>query len=398
MTGRPDANDVLRNYGEEAVRNGLAHARPYDPAEHKIEPEPQESNDQPVHIPFKPIDLWKLIDTSAAPERVWQVDGWLPGDDVCLLGGNGGDGKTQLALQLSYCTCIGHPWLGLKVRQGPVIYLTAEEPAGEINLRMRQIRKSILSSIQPKPFTLISRADAATSYLVTGQRGTVVPTLHLSELVALVDRARPALTVLDASADLFGGDEIKRAEVRSFIAALRSAIAIPYQCCVLLLTHPSVSGMTSGRDYSGTTAWNNSARSRLSLKRPSESADPDARSLELQKNNRGKTAEVQLRWVDGYFTTQSPSAAQDATKLAQAKQVFMSLVQRYDDQQRTASDKPGRNYAPALFEEEPEAEGLGSDLLRRAMIALFAGKKIKVVTEGYASAPRSRIVVVRDPE
>ena len=129
------------------------------------------------------------------------------------------------------------------------------------------------------------------------------------------------------------------------------------------LTHPSVSGMTSGRDYSGTTAWNNSARSRLSLKRPSESADPDARSLELQKNNRGKTAEVQLRWVDGYFTTQSPSAAQDATKLAQAKQVFMSLVQRYDDQQRTASDKPGRNYAPALFEEEPEAEGLGSDLL-----------------------------------
>ena len=216
MTGRPDANDVLRNYGEEAVRNGLAHARPYDPAEHKIEPEPQESNDQPVHIPFKPIDLWKLIDTSAAPERVWQVDGWLPGDDVCLLGGNGGDGKTQLALQLSYCTCIGHPWLGLKVRQGPVIYLTAEEPAGEINLRMRQIRKSILSSIQPKPFTLISRADAATSYLVTGQRGTVVPTLHLSELVALVDRARPALTVLDASADLFGGDEIKRAEVRTY--------------------------------------------------------------------------------------------------------------------------------------------------------------------------------------
>ena len=32
------------------------------------------------------------------------------------------------------------------------------------------------------------------------------------------------------------------------------------------------------------------------------------------------------------------------------------------------------------------------------MIALFAEKKIKVVTEGYASAPRSKIVVVRDPE
>ena len=119
MTGRPDANDVLRNYGEEAVRNGFDRALPYDPAVHTIEPEPEEGDGKPVHIPFKPIDLWKLIDTSAVPERVWQVDGWLPGDDVCLLGGNGGDGKTQLALQLSYCTCIGHPWLGLNVRVGP---------------------------------------------------------------------------------------------------------------------------------------------------------------------------------------------------------------------------------------------------------------------------------------
>jgi RecA-family ATPase len=217
----------------------------------------------------------------------------------------------------------------------------------------------------------------------------------MSELVADIDRMRPVLVVLDASADLFGGDEIKRAEVRSFIAILRSSIAIPYKCCVLLLTHPSVSGMERGSGYSGSTAWNNSARSRLYFDQ-SHKDDPESRVLELQKNNRGKTGEkIQLRWdSSGYYIVQSPAAAHDAAKAAKAKQVFLDLLRRYEDQGRVVSDKQATNLAPTRFAEEPEAQAadLKKSDLEKAMLALFAEKRIEVVTEGKGSHARSKIV------
>jgi RecA-family ATPase len=55
---------------------------------------------------------------------------------------------------------------------------------------------------------------------------------------------------------VFGGDEINRSQVRKFVSMLRG-LAIEYDCAVLLLSHPSLTGPNSGTGTSGSTAWNN---------------------------------------------------------------------------------------------------------------------------------------------
>src|SRR5690606_40940583 len=71
--------------------------------------------------------------------------------------------------------------------------------------------------------------------------------------------------VCSSDLDLFGGDEINRNQVRRFIGMLR-ALAIAFDTAVVLLSHPSVQGMQTGTGTSGSTAWNNSVRSRLYLR------------------------------------------------------------------------------------------------------------------------------------
>src|SRR4029450_5147868 len=68
-------------------------------------------------------------------------------------------------------------------------------------------------------------------------------------------------------------------------------------CAVLLLAHPSLSGMSTGRGTSGNTAWNNSARSRLYFEavkhkddeRNEEQESETLRTLTVKKSNYGPT-------------------------------------------------------------------------------------------------------------
>ena len=113
-----------------------------------------------------------------------------------------------------------------------------------------------------------------------------------SPLYAKIDKAmeaeRPALLVLDTLADLHSGNENDRAHVRPFVQLLRR-LAIRHGAAVVLLAHPSLTGMANGSGLSGNTAWNNSVRSRLYLKRVKEAdgyeTQPDARVLESMKAN-----------------------------------------------------------------------------------------------------------------
>ncbi len=48
----------------------------------------------------------------AVPERKWVVDKLLPLDNVTMLSGDGGLGKSQLALQLLINAAVSRHWLG----------------------------------------------------------------------------------------------------------------------------------------------------------------------------------------------------------------------------------------------------------------------------------------------
>ena len=59
--------------------------------------------------------------------------------------------------------------------------------------------------------------------------------------------------MVDSSADEFGGDDINRAQVRKLVSMLRG-LAIDHGCAVSLLSHPSLTEVSSGIGTSGSTA------------------------------------------------------------------------------------------------------------------------------------------------
>jgi RecA-family ATPase len=83
---------------------------------------------------------------------------------------------------------------------------------------------------------------------------------------------RPVLVVIDARSDVFGGDEIKRVQMRTFIRMPRW-LAMKAKLAILMLSHPSESGMQSGKGTSGSTGWNNGARSRLYMEKDEQDGD-----------------------------------------------------------------------------------------------------------------------------
>jgi hypothetical protein len=108
------------------------------------------------------------------------------------------------------------------------------------------------------------------------------------------------LVVIDNASDVFAADENARAQVRGFMRAL-GRLARETGAAVLLLVHvnKTAAQSKSREDYSGSTAWHNSARSRLTLER----ASPDLLKLSHLKSNHGPLAEpVELCWVDGVPT------------------------------------------------------------------------------------------------
>src|SRR5262249_52487594 len=154
---------------------------------------------------------------------------------------------------------------------------------------------------------------------------------------------RTKLIVLDNAADIFGGNENDRAQVRQFIGILRG-MAIAAGSGVLLTSHPSLTGINSGTGLSGSTAWDASVPSRLYFKRAKtekdEEPEPDLRILEVMKSNYGPIGEtITLRWNNGLFLP--VGGVTNLEKLAteqEADQLFLTLLNRFNRQGRNVSD------------------------------------------------------------
>ena len=67
---------------------------------------------------------------------------------------------------------------------------------------------------------------------------------------------KPKLLCIEAASDVFDVDEIIRAHAKACVGLLQR-LAIEADTAILLLFHPSLSGITSGRGTSGSTQWNN---------------------------------------------------------------------------------------------------------------------------------------------
>lgn len=334
------------------------------------------------------------------PVREFVVDGLIPAKTVTIVNGDGGTGKSLLSLQLGVATCTSGYWCGREVAQGSCLFLSAEDDEDELHRRLSDIARGMsihVDELQSLYIRSLVGEDALLS-VADGRTGILKPTALFRMLDNSIATMHPSLVILDTLADLFGGDEINRAHARQFIGLLRG-LCTRHATTVVLLAHPSLSGMANGSGSSGSTAWNNSVRSRLYLDRVRESneePDPDVRVLRTKKANYGRTGEeIKLRWVDGMFKPETvpdsfaAMAAQNATE-----HLFLELLAAYNEQARQVSEKRGANYAPSVFSRDPRANGTRSKGFEGAMLRLFADGKIKVEEIGPPSRRRRCIVAV----
>ena len=329
------------------------------------------------------------------PSREWLVEGLIPTRVVTSLYGDGGAGKSLLALQLAAAVATGRKWLGQDVSGGNVIFISAEDDEEELHRRLAHIvhaEGGDFSELNRLTMRSLAGEDALLATLAKST-GVIMPSPLFTELDRRLRDEKPKLLVLDTLADLFPGDENNRAQVTQFVGLL-IGLAIRHECAVLLLAHPSRSGMSSGSGDGGSTAWHGKVRSRLYMQRVVQEGyepDPDVRILTNKKLNYGRTGtEITLTWRAGVFHADAPETGIDRLAAgAKAERVFLKLLSTFTAQGRRVNHAGGVSYAPKLFAEHPDSEGVNKRALRTAMEALLAGGKIRIAEDGPPSKRRT---------
>lgn len=341
------------------------------------------------------------------PIRQFLVPELIPWRNVTMLAGDGGTGKSLLAMQLAVACTTGTRWMGHEVREGTALYFSAEDDADETHIRLRDICDSDRIDL---PSGLHIAFMAGRDCILATENikaGTLAATPLFARLNATIEAHKPALVVLDNLADIYGANENIRGLARQFVGMLRG-LAIEHDCAILLLSHPSLTGISSGTGTSGNTAWNNSVRSRLYLKRqhddPSEITDPDFRKLVSMKANYAPTGgEVGMRWELGRFVpTETPATATGSIDRAaiqsKSERVFLALVHRFNEEGRNISPSPSANYAPLIFAKNPQSEGVTKRQFEIAMDTLLSAGRIEIKATGPESKPRKNIVIKQPDE
>jgi RecA-family ATPase len=356
---------------------------------------------------LEPLDVIDPVSLQGldVPERRWLWENWIPARAVTILTGDGGTGKSLLALQLATACATGRLFLGQRVMRCKVLVIACEDEKDELHRRQARINEGLgIDMADLLDVYWIARAGLDNVMMNFPGDGKGEKTHFFDQVRAKAREMGAQLIVLDTAADLFGGNENIRSEVRQFVNALTS-IALEIDGAILLLAHPSQSGKAAGTGESGSTAWNNSVRSRLYFTRPQpkdgEPEDKDARHLSRQKSNYAQAgAEVPMRYTNGAFVATGGEVSEDDAwtleNRRKAETAFLAGIAELASQNFRCNAHRGQaNYAPkAILEKATAGQGLSQAELEAAMNRLFKRKRIESIEEGPPSRRRSFIRVV----
>lgn len=254
------------------------------------------------------LDLAALSASEPARPR-FIVDEMLPVGYATLFAGDGGTGKSALALYLAVCVALGRPVWGMPTVRVPVMFLSFEDRADVLHWRLAHITRHLGITIADLAghLHLLDGVDVnATLFAFDPRKGREVTGLY--EWVSdQIEATGSRLLVVDGISDVNAASEIDRAAVKSFVRTM-AQLTGP-DGAVLLIGHVDKSAARNGdtrQGYSGSTSWNNSVRARWYLRPETESDDegkeivvPGRLVLEVQKANLAPTGQAfGFAWSD----------------------------------------------------------------------------------------------------
>ena len=202
-------------------------------------------------------------------DRDWLVEDWLPSGRVTMLTGEGGAGKSRLALQLAVGLAAGgdrRAWLEAPpqvLRLGksvpadgvPVVFASWEDEPNEFYRRLFQISGSAAPWVTPDRVSNLKIA----SMMGEGPVWAPTPGSHISasaeltvtgrRLRRLCEQFDAMLLILDPLAAAYASHENTRGLVRAFVSDWDDW-GQANDCAVLLLAHPPKSSQYT---YAGST-------------------------------------------------------------------------------------------------------------------------------------------------
>jgi hypothetical protein len=305
---------------------------------------------------------------SPAPAFVW--GGYLPRGVVSMLAAHGSTGKSTIALMLCVATALGRPLFGLDTAQCNTLFVSLEDSPSVVRHRLANIcqKWDVNPASLDGKLTIVDGTDNPELF-TADNRAVGVKTRTYFEMNQLVKLGEVGLVVVDNASDAYGGDEIQRRQVRAFIRSLME-VAKPVNCALLLLAHVDKATSRSNKSenaegYSGSTAWHNSVRSRLFMKRD-ESGNL---SIEHQKSNLGRCHEpLTLTWRENELPqllssvdmSLDPQIAAARSKADDDRCItLLDLIDEFASRGQFCSPATtSRNHVHALLKSEPLFQGL----------------------------------------
>lgn len=211
------------------------------------------------------LDVSRML-KEPPPPVPWIVDGIVARGYLTVIHGDGGIGKSFLALQLCVAAMSGGRFLDRDTKRCRVLYVDAENGEGEAHRRLH----------------LLGAEDGIAEffeYVVADGHDLIKNSDELEDMVA---RCHPDLIVVDSLASLWSIKENDSTEMTRAMMVL-TRIAARYEAGVIALHHDK----KDGTSYRGSGAANAACQVRFQLLRHSTDDTEDATKLVLQrKKNR----------------------------------------------------------------------------------------------------------------
>lgn len=330
-----------------------------------------------------PLD-WVDLSGKTPPERRWAIKGWLGFGHVTLLVGSGGIGKTLLAQQMASCLALSKPFIGDVPEPLTCLMWACEDDHDELWRRQVQIARWCNAGLEAfaERLVIVPRHGLENA-LVTTEFGKLLYSPLIGELETQANDLHADVIILDNVAQLYGASENDRHAVTAFINALSGALA---GRAVMLLAHPSRS---AGSEFSGSSAWENVARTRLYLGAtlPGEKPEPDAspednvRYLARRKANYSQKDWRRMTYKDGALTpdeAETPSGLIANIRAGNAERAIIAAIAKLTSMGIAATDgQRSPNYLPKLMADYKLAEGLNKRELAVAVRTMMVDGKIK---------------------
>lgn len=315
------------------------------------------------------------------PQREWLVENFISPGTTTALFGEGGIGKSMLALHMGLCVSHGKPFMGIPTKKARVFGLFCEDDQDELRRRMARFCAYERISVADTRDIRVWPRDGKDNFM-TDEKGR--ETEFYSKFWAKLEEFQgdddsPILVIIDTAAHVFGGNEIVRREVTRFVATQLGRIAKRFGP-VLLLAHPSKSGIQTGSGDSGSTGWHGSVRSRAYM-HPTE--DKKMVVLDFKKANYGKKLEpMVIDMKDGVFNfvRQGDATSDDLVDTVMDAMRAHEAKRGADGWKPLSPQVKSQRNPWTILAGYPGLEGVDKDIIRRAYEIGLAKQLCKIVT------------------